>query len=39
MILSCKVEIPGYDIYWVDRQNKNGGSVCVYVLQSFKTEI
>ena len=33
-----EVEIPGYDIYRVDRLNKNGGGICVYVLQSFKTE-
>ena len=34
-----EIEIPGYTIYRVDRQDQVGGGVCAYVLQSYKTEI
>ena len=31
------LEIPGYNIYHVDRENKTGGGVCIYVRQAYKT--
>ena len=33
------MEVPGYDIYRVDRQNKKGGGICAYVLRTYKTEV
>lgn len=36
---NLELEIPGYDLYRVDRQEKKGGGVCVYILQSYKTEV
>lgn len=38
-VSNLEVEIPGYDIYRIDRQSKRGGGVCAYVRQSFKTEV
>ena len=38
-VSNLEIEIPGYDIFRVDRQDKRGGSVCAYVRQSFKTVI
>lgn len=38
-VSNLEVEIPGYDIYRIDRQSKRGGGVCAYVWQSFKTEV
>ena len=31
VVSNLEMEIPGYDIYRIDRQNKRGGGVCVYV--------
>ena len=36
---NLELEIPGYDLYRVDRRDKKGGGVCVYILQSYKTEV
>ena len=36
-VTNMEVEIPGYDIYRIDRQSQRGGGVCTYVRQSFKT--
>jgi hypothetical protein len=36
-ITDLETEIPGYNIYRVDRENKTGGSVCIYVCQIYKT--
>ena len=30
-VSNLEIEIPGYDIYRIDRQNKRGGGVCAYV--------
>ena len=38
-VSNLEIEIAGYDIYRIDRQNKRGGGVCVYVRQIFKTEV
>lgn len=38
-VSSLGIEIPGYDIYRIDSQNKRGGGVCAYVRQIFKTEV
>lgn len=38
-VTNLELEIPGYDLYRVDRQDKKGGGVCVYILQSYKTEV
>ena len=38
-VSNLEIEIPGYDIYRIDRQNKRGGGVCAYVRQFFKTEV
>ena len=38
-VTNLELEIPGYDIYRIDRDSKKGGGVCVYVLHSYKTEI
>jgi exonuclease III len=36
-ITDLEIEIPGYNIYRVDRENKTGGGVCIYVRQIYKT--
>ena len=33
-----EIEIPGYAIYRIDRQAKNGGGVCAYVSRNYRTE-
>ena len=38
-VTNLELEIPGYDLYLVDRLDKKGGGVCVYILQSYKTEV
>ena len=34
-----EIEIPGYNIYRVDRSNKAGGGVCAYVASNYRTEM
>lgn len=34
-----EIEIPGYQLYRVDRPNKKGGGVCAYVLQNYRVEL
>ena len=36
---NLELEIPGYEIFRVDRNNKDRGGVCVYVLNTYKTEL
>jgi len=38
-VTNLELEIPGYGLYHVDRQDKKGGGVCVYILQNYKTEV
>lgn len=38
-VTNLEIEIPGYDLHRVDRHDKKGGGVCVYILQSYKTEV
>uniref|UniRef100_A0A6P8INI3 Uncharacterized protein LOC116303067 n=1 Tax=Actinia tenebrosa TaxID=6105 RepID=A0A6P8INI3_ACTTE len=38
-VSNLEVEIPGYNVFRVDRQNKRGGGVCSYAKQSFKTQV
>ena len=38
-VTNLELEIPGYEIFRVDRNNKDGGGVCVYVLNTYKTEL
>ena len=33
---NAEVEIPGYEIYRLDRKHKKGGGVCIYVQKEFK---
>ena len=33
---NLEIEIPGYNIHCVDRENKAGGGVCIYVRQTYK---
>ena len=33
------IEIPGYNIYRVDRSNKAGGGFCAYVASNYRTEL
>ena len=37
-ISDLNIEIPGYNLFRIDRQ-KRGGGVCVYVSHSYKTEL
>ena len=37
-VQDLEIEIPGYVIHRLDRQNNRGGSVCAYVLRNFKLE-
>lgn len=37
-ITDLEVEIPGYDVYRLDRHEKTGGGVCTYVRESYKTK-
>lgn len=37
-ITDLEVEIPGYDVYRLDRHEKTGGGVCAYVRESYKTK-
>ena len=38
-VTNLELQIPGYDLYRVDRQDKKGGGVFVYILQSYETEV
>lgn len=38
-IPNLELEIPGFSIYHLDRQNKKGGGVCVYAQQTYKMEL
>ena len=38
-VTNLEQEIPSYDLYRVDRQNKKGGGVCFYILHSYKIEV
>ena len=38
-VTNLELEIPGYDLRRVDRWDKKGGGVCVYILQSYKNEV
>ena len=38
-VTDLKIEVPGYDLYRVDRENKKGGGICAYVLRNYKTEV
>ena len=38
-VSNLEIEIPGYDIYRIDRQGKRSRGVCAYVRQIFKTEV
>lgn len=38
-VLDLEIEIPGYNVFRVDRQHKRGGGVCIYARQGFKTEV
>ena len=38
-VTDFEIEVPGYDLYRVDRENKKGGGVCAYVLKNYKTEV
>ena len=38
-VLDLEIEIPGYNVFRVDRQDKRGGGVCIYARQGFKTEV
>ena len=38
-VTNLEVEVLGYDFYRVDRENKEGGGVCAYVLRTYKTEV
>ena len=33
-----ELEVPDYKLYRIDRQNKKGGGVCVYVSRNYKSE-
>ena len=37
-VSDLEIEIPGYIIYRIDRQTKNGGGVCAYVSRNYRTE-
>ena len=37
-ITDLEVEIPGYDVYRLDRHEKTGGGACAYVQESYKTK-
>ena len=34
-VTDVELEVPGYKLYRVDRENKKGGGICVYVLQNY----
>lgn len=38
-VSNLEIETQGYNLYRVDRENKKGGGVCVYVLQGYKTDV
>ena len=38
-VSDLEIEIPGYNVFRVDRQDKRGGGVCIYARQGFKTEV
>ena len=38
-VTDLEIEVPGYDLYRVDRENKKGGGVCAYVLRNYKIEV
>ena len=37
-VTDLEIEIPGYIIYRINRQAKNGGGVCAYVSQNYRTK-
>ena len=37
-ITDLEVEIPGYDVYRLDRHEKTGGGACAYVQESYKSK-
>ena len=37
-VQDLEIEIPGYVIHRLDRQNSRGGGVCAYVSRNFKVE-
>ena len=37
-VTDAEIQIPGYNIFRVDRTHKSGGGVCAYVKQQFKVE-
>ena len=38
-VSDLEIEVPGYNIYRVDRSNKTGGGICAYVLNTYCTEL
>lgn len=38
-ITNLELEIPGYNLYRIDRNTKTGGGVGVYVLQTYKVKV
>lgn len=38
-VSDLEIEVPGYNIYRVDRSNKTGGGICAYVLNTYRTEL
>ena len=38
-VTDLEIEIPGYNIFRVDREQQRGGGVCAYVKQCLKTEV
>ena len=38
-VSDLEIEIPGYNVYRVDRGNKAGGGVCAYVASNYRTEL
>ena len=38
-VSDLEIEVPGYNIYRVDRSNKTGGGICAYVLNAYRTEL
>lgn len=38
-ITNLELEIPGYNLYRIDRNSKTGGGVGVYVLQTYKVKV
>ena len=34
-----EIEVPDYNLYRIDRQNKKGGGICAYISRNYKTEL